>query len=268
MTPDGAFEAAADAVVDGDEATLKTLLAQYPDLVGARSGRHGATLLHYVSANGVEAERQRTPANAVAVAHLLLQAGADPNATAIFYGGPAATLGLLVSSIHPHRAGLQAELANLLLDAGADDEGALLTALAHGYGDTAGNLARRLPVDTLPIAAGLGRLDVFDALSLKASAEARHQALALAATHGRIPVLDRLVTAGEDLNRLNPMGFHGHATPLHLAVWKGHEDAVRWLVAHGARTDVADAIHGGTPLGWARHEGHAAIARYLESLTV
>ena len=265
---DDAFEAAADAVVEGDEGALKTLLAQYPDLVHARSGRHGATLLHYISANGVESERQRTPTNAVAIARLLLDAGADPGATAIFYGGPSAALGLLVSSVHPHRAGLQAQLANLLLDAGAEDEGALLTALAHGYGDTAEDLARRLPVNTLPLAAGLGRMAVFDALFAKSSVVARQQSLALAALHGRVNVLERLVTGEDDLNRLNPMGFHGHATPLHLAVWKGHERTVRWLIAHGARPDVADAIHGTTPLGWARHEGHAGIARYLESLTV
>jgi len=268
MTPDQTFDAAADAVIEGDDTALKALLAEYPDLIHARSSRHGASLLHYISANGVEDIRQKTPPNAVLIAQVLLEAGADPNATARFYGGPAATLGLLVSSVHPHRAGLQAQLADLLLDAGAEDHATLLTALAHGYSDTADDLARRLPVDSLPVAAGLGCLDVFDALWPEASAEARHQAVPLAAMHGHIPILERLVAAGEDLNRLNPMGFHGHATPLHLAVWKGHEDAVRWLVAHGARADIADTVHGGTALGWARHEGHAAIARYLESPTI
>ena len=268
MIAAGAFEAAADAVVDGDEAALTALLTQSPDLVRAGSARHGATLLHYISANGVENERQRTPPNAVAVTRILLAAGADPKATAIFYGAPATALDLLVSSLPPYRAGLQAQLANQLLDAGADDTGILLTALAHGYVETAEDLARRLLADTLPVAAGLGRLDVFAALLPGASPQARHQALALAAMHGRIEVLQRLLAAGAELNQLNPMGFHGHATPLHLAVWKGHEDTVRWLVAQGARCDVADVIHGGTPLGWARHEGHAAIARYLESLTI
>ena len=268
MTPDAAFEAAADAVIDGDETALKALLAQYPDLIHARSSRHGATLLHYISANGVETERQKTPANAVTIARALLEAGADPNAAAQFYGAPMATLGLLVSSVHPHQAGLQARLANLLLDAGAEDHATLLTALAHGYGDTAEDLARRLPVDSLPVAAGLGRLDVFTALWPEASTEARHQAVTLAAMHGHMPILERLAAAGEDLDRLNPKGFHSHAAPLHVAVWKGQVATVRWLVEHGARIDIKDNLHGGTPLGWARHEGHAAIARYLESLTI
>jgi len=266
MTPDAVFEAAADAVVNGDEAALKALLQHAPDLVHARSPRHGATLLHYLSANGVEDERQKTPANAEAVAAILLRGGADPDATAAFYGGPAATLGLLVSSVHPHKAGLQARLAHLLLNAGADGKGVLSTALAHGYIDTAEELAPRLTVETLPVAAGLGRVDVFDRLLPDASTDERHQSVVLAAMHGHVMILERLVAAGEDLNRFNPKGFHGHSTPLHQAVWKGHEDAVRWLVEHGARTDIADTMHGGAALGWARHEGHTAIATYLESL--
>lgn len=85
MIPDAIFEAAVDAIVGGDEAAVKALMAQYPDLVRSRSSRHGATLLHYVSANGVEDARQKTPANAVAIARILLEAGADPDATAEFY---------------------------------------------------------------------------------------------------------------------------------------------------------------------------------------
>ena len=240
------------------------MLVAHPDLAQARSARHGATLLHYISANGVEDARQKTPASAVAMMRLLLDAGADPDATADFYGRPMTTLGLLLSSGHPHQAGLQADLADILLDVGADGRDALVTALASGYGDTAERLARRLPVETLPVAAGLGRADVLGILLPKATTEDRHQALALAALHGHIVILERLTA--EDLNRLNPKGFHGHATPLHLAVWKGHEATVRWLVEHGARTDIADTVHEGTPLDWARHEGQPAITLYLEGL--
>ena len=142
----------------------------------------------------------------------------------------------------------------------------VLTALAFGYGDTAEDLARRLPVDGLPIAAGLGRIAEFDRRLPGATAQDRHQALALAAMHGHMPILERLVAVGEDLNRFNPPRFHGHATPLHQAVWKGRLDTVRWLVEHGARPDIADTVHGGTALDWARHEGHTDIVRYLDSL--
>jgi hypothetical protein len=37
--------------------------------------------LHYIGANGVEGERQKTPANAVEVARILLDAGAEESST-------------------------------------------------------------------------------------------------------------------------------------------------------------------------------------------
>ena len=74
-SPVSKFEAAADAIISGDMATLERLLRENPGLVRARSTReHRATLLHYVSANGVEDFRQKTPKNAVEIAKTLLQA--------------------------------------------------------------------------------------------------------------------------------------------------------------------------------------------------
>src|SRR5882757_10726446 len=72
------FEAAADAIVSGKAAILKRLLREDPELIRARSTReHQATLLHYVSANGVESYRQKTPKNIVRITKLLLEAGAE-----------------------------------------------------------------------------------------------------------------------------------------------------------------------------------------------
>ena len=68
------FEEAADAVVEGDIATLEHLLDEDPSLIHARSTReHRCTLLHYVGANGFESFRQKSPPNAVEVAELLLR---------------------------------------------------------------------------------------------------------------------------------------------------------------------------------------------------
>jgi hypothetical protein len=102
------FEAAADAIAGGDAATLKHLLGEEPELVRARSTReHGATLLHYVSANGVEGYRQKTPLNIVEIAEILLRAGAEVDATADVYGGGCTALGLAATSVHPELAGVQ-----------------------------------------------------------------------------------------------------------------------------------------------------------------
>src|SRR5689334_17295916 len=52
---DSKFEQAADAIVSGDIDALRHLLEESPELIRRRSSReHRSTLLHYVSANGVE----------------------------------------------------------------------------------------------------------------------------------------------------------------------------------------------------------------------
>ena len=69
------FEMAVDAIVSGDAATLSKLLRSNPELARTRSTReHRSTLLHYISANGVEDFRQKTPKNIIEIAKLLLDA--------------------------------------------------------------------------------------------------------------------------------------------------------------------------------------------------
>jgi hypothetical protein len=114
------FESAAEAIVTGDAATLERLLREHPGLIRARSTRgHRAMLLHYVAANGVENYRQRSPANAVRIAEILLDAGAEVDAEAEMYGGGCTTLGLAATSVYPEIAGVQDALMQTLIDHGA-----------------------------------------------------------------------------------------------------------------------------------------------------
>jgi ankyrin repeat protein len=53
--------------------------------------------------------------------------------------------------------------------------------------------------------------------------------------------------------------------PLHQAALAGHLEVVRLLVARGARTNVRDTLHQGTPLDWARHAGQEEVATFLMS---
>ena len=74
-----------------------------------------------------------------------------------------------------------------------------------------------------------------------------------------------LLDAGEDPNRYNPKGNHGHSTPLHQAVWSGRDSVVRLLVERGARLDIRDTVYEGTPLAWAEYGGRKEIAEYLRA---
>ena len=165
-SPVSKFESAADAVVNGNIATLERLLREDPDLIRAHSTRdHQATLLHYVAANGVEDFRQKIPKNAVAVAELLLKAGAEVDAANWDYGQGTA-LGLVATSIHPWLAGVQNALLEALLDHGASVDGLpggwgpLISALHNDRPEAAAFLAARGARLDLEGAAGVGRLDV------------------------------------------------------------------------------------------------------------
>jgi ankyrin repeat protein len=267
------FEDAVEAVVDGDVPKLRTMLEVNPNLIRARSSRrHHATLLHYIGANGVEGSRQRTPPNAVEVAKLLLDAGAEVDALADMYDNKCTTMGMLVSSCHPHNAGLQAPLAELLLDYGAAHQGPgtnwqsdVGTALAFGYLDTAKVLAKRAgAVKNIAEAAGLGLAKETARMLPSADATSKHAALALAAQHGHVEVGRLLLDAGEDPSRYNPEGHHSHSTPLHQAVLGGHLDVVKLLIERGAPLDAKDKLYQATPLGWANYGGQTALAEYLK----
>ena len=281
-SPVAHFESAVEAVIDGDEASLASLLGAHPELVQARSARvtkfdpprHRATLLHYIAANGVEGYRQRSPSNAVGIATILLKAGAEVDALADMYGGQCTTMSMLVSSTPPARAGVQVPLVDVLVDFGAAVEargaGAwtspLMTALAFGFRDAAEALVRRgARVEHLAAAAGLGRVDETRRRLAGATGEDRHRALALAAQHGHVDIVAMLLDAGEDPNRYNPKGHHAHSTPLHQAIAAGHGAVVELFIERGARLDIKDTIYQGTPLGWAVYCGQPAIADRLRA---
>jgi hypothetical protein len=268
-SPVSRFEAAADAIANGDAPTLRDLLRADPELVHARSTRrHSATLLNYVAANGVEQYRQKTPPNIVEIAELLLSTGADVNAEANVYGGGCATLELAATSVHPQRAGIQLELLQTLLDHGASIEKPSLIAacLGNGRPHAAEFLAARgAPID-LPAAAGLGRIEDVRALFDSATAEQRRDALCWACEYGRNTTVEFLLEKGADLAAHHPDG----QTALHWAVIGGHPATVNLLLRHNPPLEQENT-HGGTPLGqalWsAAHGGDTEVyIQILEAL--
>jgi len=265
-----AFESAVNATVGGDVAALEELLRGHPGLIQARSARrHRATLLHYASANGVEAHRQRTPRNVLQIVECLLTAGADVDAphcpTPRRRAGTA--LGLVATSLPTARAGVQIPLMQTLLDAGAAVDGVpggwqpLLAALANACPEAADLLARHGARMTLAAAAGLGRCDLVEGYfnadgSLRrdmfgASVPALPaepgqqvgQALIHAATYGHTSCVEFLLDSGADLGVQDNSG----QTALHLAAHGGHLNVVELLLQRGAPLEVTNG-YGATVL--------------------
>ncbi|MEO5580496.1 MAG: ankyrin repeat domain-containing protein, partial [Gemmatimonadaceae bacterium] len=225
-----------------------------------------------VAANGVEDFRQKTPANAVAIARYLLESGAEVDALAETYGGghDQTTMNLLVSSTHPAEAGLQSQLVETLAEFGAavdgleNDGSPLMTALAFGYGDAADTLAMLgARVDNIIAAAALGRVDlvssfVIDARTLSPGVPLvaprwlrlpnnpqAHIELAFvwACKLGRIAVAHLLLDRG-----VNPAATDAdRMTGLHWAAAGGEMELMQLLLDHGAPLEVEN-VWGGTVL--------------------
>jgi len=219
------FERAADAVVFGDLDALREMLDEDASLVHSRSPRpHRATLLHYSGANGTENPRQRTPPNAPAIAQLLLDRGADVNATCNLYGGGATTMGLVLTSIHPLRAGVRMALMETLMKAGASEG--------------------------IVAAAALGQLDVVrkflksdGALNVNTTKADVQSAFGWACQFGRTSVVNFLIEKGVDIKLQDGNGMTG----LHLAACGGHLDTVKLLLERGTPLEIKN-VWGGTVL--------------------
>ncbi len=254
---DSHFEQAVDAVVQGDLPLLSRLVRGTPALVSWRSARsHRATLLHYVSANGVEDIRQRTPANIVSIAEYLLDAGADVNATCDAYGGGADTLGLVVTSSHPRAAGVQLTLADMLLARGAALRPALVRdSLANGCPEAATHIGQLCLQRGMPLGlqelAGMGEAQRVADLLTQAMPPTSEcgEAMTMAAWYNQVAALGAMLDAGLAVDTLNRDG----ASALHVAAYAGHFDVVRVLSARGANAHLRDARYGSTPRTWAQH---------------
>jgi hypothetical protein len=273
-TPEARFEAAADAIVAGSLETLRTLFQVAPDLALRRSARdHHSTLLHYVSANGVEDYRQITPGNIVEVAKFLLDAGCDVNAASDAYAGNSTTLELTATSFHPERAGVQEDLMALLLSRGAIVElrpGTIVRAcLANGRGSAARFLASHGASIGLAEAAGTGDLElVRRSIGGLAPSEAKVvEGFLWACQFGHLDVVTLLLDHGVDAGLSDRDGMTG----LHWAAHNAHLDVIRVLLERGAPLEARNR-YGGTVIEGAiwsamnnRQADHPAAIRLLRA---
>jgi hypothetical protein len=260
---DVVFRRAVELLDDGDLDGLRDHLQGHPAVVHQKVVFEGGnyfrepTLLEFIAENPVR--HDSLPPNIVDVARIILDAGARTNQHAI-----GMTLSLVCSGRVPRECGVQVPLVELLCDFGADPNGAMRPALAHGEWEAVDALIRRGARVDLVTAAATGRMKAARESLRFADENQLHLALALAAQHGHASIVELLLDAGEDANRYNPPGAHAHSTPLHQAALAGHLEVVRLLVERGARLDIRDIHYDGTALEWAEHEARSEVVKYLK----
>src|SRR5262249_43920733 len=170
--------------------------------------------------------------------------------------------------------GVQLDLIDVLVDAGAAFDGNQNNALVNGNVAAAEHLVKRGANLTLEVALFLGWWDDVERLLPTVSNRQRQCAFVLSALHGKVDALRRLIAAGADVNAPSE-DLYAHGTPLHHAVCSGSLEATKVLVEAGANLNVPDSAWSGTPLGWALHyveelgaqpdKQYAEIAAYLRS---
>ena len=286
---DARFETALDSIDAGDCGALGKQLAANPGLIGRRADQEScpydgyfrrATLLHHCAGNPTR--EHLVPANIVAVARTLLDAGAEVDAATEFQEGwNWTTLGLIASSTPAAVRGFAEPMIDLLIEYGADVNwgnginvyGAFFhTVECECLRDVATMLHHRGAELDLGYAAAVGDLNVLGRLleagdRLSDDAYTRYrplnnrfekptrqelldEALVFAAINTRIEAVDRLLAQGAALDGTAPI--HGERpTAMHAAAWAGSLDMVRHLLDAGGDPKLRDAVHQSSVIGWA-----------------
>ena len=149
-------------------------------------------------------------------------------------------------------AGLQLDMIDALVDAGAAPAKNANNALVNRHVAAAQHLLSRGGTPTLGAAVCVGRWAEAERLNAESTPEIRQFSLVLAALNGKAAGVEWLLARGASANE--PSGdLYAHGTPLHHAVCSGSLDTVRVLVDGGADLQRRDSAWNGTPLGWAEH---------------
>jgi hypothetical protein len=289
MSMDQHFEQAVALIGAGDVPKLDRLLAEHPELArerltaagpwlrnkigGALDGFFKDPYLLWFVAEDVPVYGG-LPKNIAEVTRTILRSA---------QGSPGlqeqldSTLRLVCWSGVAQRCGVQIELIDMLLDAGASPDGGPNNALVNCHVSAAEHLIARGAKPTLASAVCLERWDAAQSLAATANEAQKQFALVLAALNGKAQAVKWMIKAGADVNRPSA-DLYVHGTPLHHAVCSGSLEAVQALVEAGADPSKRDTAWSGTPLGWAEYylserkdadsqKRYGAIAEYLRGHT-
>lgn len=310
------FITAFKAIENDDAPALERELAVDPDLANA-PGTNGNNLLglaasfrrhdmvrlllaagadvNHGNRYGWTALHQAGYSNNRDLAELLLAAGARPDLSARGEGGTPLIMALFWG--HREVADILAECGgaprNLRAAAGAGDaellqsffaaDGSLKpeAGAARGFYRPHGGFPawqpggepREILDEAFVYACKSGRLETMEALLERgANIDAdpyRGTGLAWAAANGLNDAVEWLLNHGADIDRRGTFGGPGHGqgiTALHIAAQSGRFETARLLVARGANATLRDGLYNSPPAGWADNGGHAELKAYLEAL--
>jgi ankyrin repeat protein len=227
------------AVKGGDIEAVRRLLSDHPDLTGARLGGRGgtSTALHFVT------DWPGYFANGPDIVHILIDAGADPNA--LTTGKDSETPGPgSETPLHYAASTDDVDVATALIDRGADLEtpdGSIGTPLDNAVGYACWHVARLLVtrgarVEKIWHAASLGMLDRLDDLLVpEIEPEQISQGFWHACAAGQRRAAERLLRAGADLNWV-PDYADGTALDAADGLGTRQENVIEWLKSIGARS--------------------------------
>ena len=292
--PHPRFDDAVSAIVAGDVERLRALITSAPELVRARTNLDpshgyfaGAMLLHHVAWN--PSRDEPVPSNVVEIARLLLDHGADVNATTLGTNG-GTTMGLIITSRMASEANASGPLMELLIARGArldlKTSGAVIPDWA-GQNVLHNSLANHAPraveklielgaKPDLCVAAALGRMDLLNGFfgddgrllaspvhrgKLLNERDAIGLALLFAYVRGNRAAVDFLL---EKDGNWNMTGVNNGAA-LHRAAWAGDLQMVQRLVARGADMSNRDNPFNSTPLSWAQHNKQREVFEWMRT---
>ncbi|HJU75387.1 MAG TPA: ankyrin repeat domain-containing protein [Gemmatimonadaceae bacterium] len=289
---DALFREAVAAIDAGDIAAVERLTRDHPRLVRERLTSPGPWLrdkvggalkgffkkpylLWFVAEDPVR--NDTLPKNIAQVTQAIIAAAKRENVRTLQEQLDYA-LKLVAWSWVADRCGVQLQLIDTLIDAGASAQGVPESALVNGHAAAAERLIQRGADGTLATALYLGRWQDAERLAPSIDTREKQMVLSLLALRGKSEALVRLLRIGGVDISAPSKDLYAHATPLHHAVCSGSLDTVKVLVDAGASLQARDTAHGATPLGWAEHyvEEHAGkessqrfteIAQYLRART-